>query len=181
MKMPLVVGALLSAVLALSSFAHAEEAKVENPVTEVGTVKIEWQDPDSYRDLKNNEIKHRFEQRFFDTITKNVNKETEKFFTPQQKLVMQVTDVDLAGDMRPTFGRTTDDIRVVKDLYPPRMTFTYQVLENDKVIIAGDEKLMDMNFMHKLSRVNERPFDAETNMLKDWLKKTIQPQLQATE
>ena len=91
---------------------------------------------------------------------------------------MQVSDVDLAGDMRPTFGATMGDLRVVKDLYPPRMTFSYQILEGEQVVVAGDEKLKDMNFMSNIRRINERPFDAETNMLKHWLKKTVEPQLQ---
>ncbi len=90
---------------------------------------------------------------------------------------MTVTDVDLAGDMRPTFGATADDLRVIKDLYPPRITFSYQVLENDKVIIAGDEKLSDMGFMSGIQSVNDKPFMYETKMLSDWLKKTVAPKL----
>lgn len=175
MKYLLIAGVLMSHVVI------AEEAELANPVTENGVVKIEWQDPKSYHDLKtSNEIQSRFENRFFETITKNLNKEAEKTLKPNQKLVMQVSDVDLAGDMRPTFGATMGDLRVVKDLYPPRMTFTYQILEGEQVVVAGDEKLLDMNFMSNIRRINERPFDAETNMLKHWLHKTVEPQLKDT-
>ncbi|BFL85791.1 hypothetical protein LFREDSHE_42410 [Shewanella baltica] len=90
---------------------------------------------------------------------------------------MTITDVDLAGDMRPTFGATANDLRIVKEIYPPRMTFSYQVLENDKVIIAGDEKLSDMGFMDGIKSLTDKPFMYETKMLTDWLKKTIAPQL----
>ncbi|AVV85201.1 hypothetical protein SPWS13_3492 [Shewanella putrefaciens] len=90
---------------------------------------------------------------------------------------MMVTDVDLAGDMRPTFGATANDLRVVKDIYPPRITFSYQVLENDKVIVAGDEKLSDMGFLTGIQPLNDKPFMYETQMLNDWLKKTIAPKI----
>ena len=170
----LVVGALVSSV------AIAEEVEVVSPITETGIVKVEWLEPDNYNDIKaSNELQSRFENRFFETMTKNINKQAEKTLKPNQKLEMQVSNVDLAGDMRPTFGATTGDLRVVKELYPPKMTFTYQILEDNKVIISGDEKLTDMSFLSRISRINERPFSAETTMLNDWLKRTVAPQLEA--
>ncbi|MCL1141173.1 DUF3016 domain-containing protein [Shewanella gaetbuli] len=175
MKYLIVVGALVS------HFAIADEAVEANPITENGVVKIEWQEPDNYRDIKtSNDIQSRFETRFFETMTKNINKQAEKTLAPNQTLVMQVTDVDLAGDMRPTFGATSGDLRVVKDLYPPRMNFSYQILEGETVVIAGDEKLRDMSFMQRLNRLNnDRPFTSETIMMQDWLKRTIAPQIEA--
>ncbi|WP_434950387.1 DUF3016 domain-containing protein [Shewanella sp. HL-SH4] len=164
----------------VSSVAIAEEVEVVSPITETGIVKVEWLEPDNYNDIKaSNELQSRFENRFFETITKNINKQAEKTLKPNQKLEMQVSNVDLAGDMRPTFGATTGDLRVVKELYPPKMTFTYQILEDNKVIISGDEKLTDMSFLSRISRINERPFSAETTMLNDWLKRTVAPQLEA--
>lgn len=159
--------------------AIADEASQSNPVTESGVVKVEWQEPKKFRDIKTtNERQSRFEARLFETLTKNIDKEAEKVLKPNQTLEMQVSNLDLAGDMRPTFGATTSDLRIVKDMYPPRMTFTYQVLEDGQVIIAGDEKLTDMNFMSHVKRVNSKPFEYETQMLKRWLNRTIAPQLQ---
>ncbi|MBQ4890627.1 DUF3016 domain-containing protein [Shewanella sp. MMG014] len=171
---------LLIAGALMCNVAIADEEVIENPVTEEGIVKVEWQEPKNYRDLKTaTEVKSRFEQRFFDTMTKNINKEAEKILKPNQKLEMVVSDVDLAGDLRPTFGATSaNELRIVKDLYPPRMTFTYRITEGDNVVIAGDEKLVDMNFMYGVNSTrNQRPFEYETRMLKDWLKKTVEPVL----
>lgn len=171
---------LLIAGALMCNVAIADEEVVPNPMTEEGVVKVEWQEPKNYRDLKTaTEVKSRFQQRFFDTITENINKEAEKILKPNQKLEMQVSDVDLAGDLRPTFGATSaNELRIVKDLYPPRMTFTYTITEDDKVIMAGDEKLTDMNFMYGTNSTrNQKPFQYESEMLKDWLKKTIEPKL----
>ncbi|MDO6620269.1 MULTISPECIES: DUF3016 domain-containing protein [unclassified Shewanella] len=174
MKYLLLAGALVCNV------AAAKDEVVVNPVTEDGVVKIQWQEPKKYRDLKTaNEVKSRFQQRFFDTMTKNINKEAEKILKPEQKLEMVVSDVDLAGDLRPTFGATSaSELRIVKDLYPPRMTFSYSITEGEQVIMAGDEKLVDMNFMYGThSTRNQKPFEYETKMLEDWLKKTVAPKL----
>ncbi|QYJ79258.1 DUF3016 domain-containing protein [Shewanella acanthi] len=168
---------LLASVLSVSAAWAAEEVKPD-PMTEDGVVKILWQNPKDYRDVKSSgDIQSRYEARLFETLTANINKEASKILKPNQKLEMTVTDVDLAGDMRPTFGATANDLRVIKDLYPPRMTFKYQVIENDKVIVAGDEKLTDMGFMTSSPSLSDKPFNYETEMLRDWLKKTIAPQI----
>ena len=168
---------LLAGVLSCSAVWAADEAPV-NPVTEDGVVKIVWQSPKDFRDIESSgEIQSRYEKRLFETLTENINKAAAKILKPNQKLEMTVTNVDLAGDMRPTFGATADDLRVIKDIYPPRMAFSYQVLENGKVIIAGDEKLSDMGFLSGIQSQTDKPFMYETQMLADWLKKTIAPQL----
>lgn len=170
-KTLLIVGALVSLNV------YADETK-EDPVTEVGVVKITWQGVDDFRDVKAvGDIQSRYELRTFETLTKNLNKTVTKNFQPDQKLEMVVTDVDLAGDVRPTFGATSNDIRVVKDIYPPRLTFSYKVLEGDKVIVAGDEKLRDLGFMQTVGVTNDKPLRYETKMLDEWLKNSVIPKL----
>ncbi|QDE32651.1 MULTISPECIES: DUF3016 domain-containing protein [Shewanella] len=169
---------LLLASIFFCCVANAEEEVTANPVIEVGVVKIEWQNPKDFSDIKtSNELQSRFETRLFETLTNNINKQAEKILKPNQKLEMIVTNFDLAGDMRPTFGATPSDLRVVKDLYPPRATFSYTITENGNVIIAGDEKITDMSFMYNTRRLNNKPFQYETTLFDDWLNKTIAPKL----
>ncbi|GGQ32478.1 DUF3016 domain-containing protein [Shewanella litoralis] len=169
---------LLLASVFSGQVAMAEDAPEPNPLTEVGVVKIEWQNPKEFRDIKTStELQSRFEKRLFETLTKNINKQAEKSLKPGQTLHMQVTNLDLAGDMRPTFGATPGDLRIVKDLYPPRATFSFTVNEGDKVIISGDEKITDMSFMYNSHRFNDRPFQYETTLFTDWLQKSVEPKL----
>ncbi len=161
--------------------ADADESKQEqaNPVTEKGIVKIEWQQPDDYRDIKAVSGKQsRYEKSVFEKLTKELSRDAAKVLKPNQKLEMLVTDVDLAGDVRPTFGATPSDIRVVKDIYPPRITFSYRVLEGEQVIIAGNEKLSDLGFMSSIrSASHSESLRHEMKLLEDWLKKSIAPRL----
>jgi hypothetical protein len=158
---------------------QADEAKVDNPITQIGAVKIEWQDPSSFRDIKTSSgIQSRYEARLFDTLTKELDKNAQRVLKDNQTLELVVTDLDLAGDMRPTFGATSvSELRIVKDLYPPRMTFTYRVLEDSKVIMVGDEKLIDMNFLHHVGMSKNNTAEYESKMLADWLKKTVAPKV----
>ncbi|MCG9695521.1 DUF3016 domain-containing protein [Shewanella sp. Isolate11] len=169
---------LMMAAVLLSLNVCAEEV-TPDPVTQEGMVNITWQGVDKYRDIKAvSEIQSRYEQRVFDVITKQLNKSVSKVFKANQTLKMQVTDVDLAGDVRPTFGATAShDIRLITDLYPPRLTFSYQVLEDEKVIMVGDEKLKDMGFLQTTGVTSNQPLRYEAKMLDEWVKKKIAPQL----
>lgn len=159
--------------------AQAEEAKADNLITQAGVVKVEWQDPSSFRDIKTSSgIQSRYEARLFDSLTKELDKNAQRVLKDNQTLELVVSDLDLAGDMRPTFGATSvSELRIVKDLYPPRMTFSYRVLEDSKVIMIGDEKLIDMNFLHHVKSTRNKTAEYESKMLEDWLKKTVAPKV----
>ncbi|WP_412499920.1 DUF3016 domain-containing protein [Shewanella chilikensis] len=168
---------LLVSALASGSVLAADKAD-ENPVTESGKVKIEWQSPKDFRDIKSaSELQSRYEKRLFDTLTKTLDKDVSSSLKDNQKLELTVTDVDLAGDVRPTFGATANDIRVVKNVYPPKISFSYRLLEGDQLVIAGDEKLTDMQFLDHVDRINSDSFRYEERMLKDWFQKTLKPKL----
>ncbi|MES2049408.1 MAG: DUF3016 domain-containing protein, partial [Pseudomonadota bacterium] len=70
------------------------------------------------------------------------------------------------------YSRLGRDIRVVKELYWPRMSFFY-VLKNEKneVVASAKEDIKDMNFMTSISvHANGSGFDYEEKMLNDWFK-----------
>ncbi|QSX36769.1 DUF3016 domain-containing protein [Shewanella sedimentimangrovi] len=166
--MTLVAGCMLAGA------AVAADEAMENPVTEQGIVKITWQEPKKFRDIESSgELQSRFEQRLFETLTKELDKSAQKRFKPEQKLELTVTDLDMAGDMRPTFGATTTDLRIVKEVYPPRISFSYRLLDKDQVIAAGDEKLINMNFMNDIRNYNDRPFMHEVRLLTQWVSKDL--------
>lgn len=169
-----IFGSSMNSVMA----AENEEQQV-NPLTEKGAVKIEWQKPDDYRDIEAVAGKQsRYEKSVFEKLTKQLSRDAAKVLKPNQKLTMVVTDLDLAGDVRPTFGASPNDIRIVKDIYPPRMTFSYKVLEGEQVIMAGNEKLSDLGFMSSIrSSSHSDSLRHEMKLLKDWLRKSVAPRL----
>ncbi|QYJ74905.1 DUF3016 domain-containing protein [Shewanella sp. FJAT-52076] len=174
MKFPMI----LIAGLFVASSAMADDAATVDPQTQDGAVKISWQEPKKFRDIKSSgELQSRFENRLFETLTKELSKEAAKSLKPNQSLELVVTDVDMAGDMRPTFGATTNDLRVVKEIYPPRISFSYQVLDGEQVVIAGDEKLTNLNFMNDIRPINDRPFSHEARLLTQWFDKQVAPKL----
>ncbi|TCN90634.1 DUF3016 domain-containing protein [Shewanella fodinae] len=179
MKIGYLFFASVLSIMSAGCAVATEDAAAANPVTTSGKVKIEWQSPDKYTDIRTaTEVQKRYEQRMFEELTKALDKASAKALKGKEKLELVVTDVDLAGDLRPTFGQaSTSDIRIVKDIYPPRINFSYRVLDGDQVIMVGSEKLRDMRFMDRISNIDNSSFRYEKALLSDWFENTVAPKL----
>lgn len=140
---------------------------------QAGEVKVTWQEPEKFTDIRpGNESKSGFQARMI--------KELDQIFADMAKKLpdayqwdVTVTDVDLAGDVRPFFRNTVDDIRVIKDLYWPRMTFSFNLKdEKGKSIASGTENIKDMNFLMRSGlATGNSSFRYEEQMLRDWFAK----------
>ncbi|OFI34247.1 hypothetical protein BFC17_19195 [Alteromonas lipolytica] len=141
-------------------------------------VKVTWQDPAAYRDIRpSNESRKGFRNRVFKSLSKYLNELAEAL--PQNEtLSLTVTDLDLAGEVWPTMRGGAADIRVVDTLYFPRMEFSYELKQGDKVVKSAQVDLKEMAFMNRISRA--RSNDAlryEKDMLKRWFDEEFQDTL----
>jgi len=153
---------LLCALTALVPLCHVQAADVE----------VKWSNPDKYSDIDAGE-EHRkhFKERIFKEFEKHFAKMAEKL-PEQQKLIFDVTNIDLAGDVNYGMKR----IRVVQDIFSPRMKFSYQLLNADNTVIKGEEvSLHDMGFlMHSGLKYRNKTLGYEKEMFDDWFRKTFE-------
>ncbi|NHQ88562.1 DUF3016 domain-containing protein [Iodobacter sp. HSC-16F04] len=136
-----------------------------------GEAKITWQNPEKFSDIRaSHEREDRFQERLF--------KHFDKVFTDlaaqlpsDAKLEITVTDFDLAGEINPRPGSRYNDIRIIKDIYSPKITFNYVFSYKDQ-IVSGAENLRDLNFMSGLGRSGQRAeFEYEEKMIRKWFAK----------
>ena len=136
------------------------------------TSEVIWTDYEKYRDIRpgNGSRKH-FRESTFHNIEKHIAKLAEKL--PEgQVLKIDVTDVDLAGD---TFAGGIDQIRIIKDIYFPRINFSYQLVSADGNEIESAEVILkDMSFlMGSRLRYRNESLGYEKNMLDEWFLETF--------
>jgi len=144
-------------------------------IASAGEVKVTWQDPDNYTDIRpGNENRTSFREQIF--------KELDQVFAGLAKKLpddiqwnVTVTDLDLAGDVRPMMGAGVSEIRVVKEIYWPRMSFNYTMTDTKGAMVAeGKEDISDMNFMMtRPINIGNGSFPYETKMIEDWFSKQI--------
>lgn len=85
-------------------------------------------------------------------------------------LKIVVTDIDLAGDVRVA---SMNGLRIYKNNYPPRMNFTYQLLDDKGKEIKSNEVIVkELGYMSTRAPLKYRNklFGYEKNMLDDWFK-----------
>ncbi len=150
----------LCTIVSLQSVAYA------------ATSEVTWTDYEKYRDIHpgNGSRKH-FRESTFKNFEKHFAKLAENL--PEgQVLKIEVTDVDLAGD---THVGGINRMRIVKDIFFPRMNFSYQLVNDDgSEVLSGKVELKDMNFMMTGSlRYRHDSLGYEKKMLDDWFGDTF--------
>ncbi len=89
-------------------------------------------------------------------------------------LAITFTDIDLAGDFEPWHGPNWDNVRILKDVYPPHLVFSYILSDSaGKVLAQGKENLLDMNYQMRLILDTSDSLRYEKDMLNEWLTKKI--------
>lgn len=143
-------------------------------------VDVQWQDPEKFTDIRPaNDSRKAYRERvmkkfagFFQELSANL----PEGYTWQ----VTVSDIDLAGDVDYFAGGAGSPLRVVKEIYSPAITFSHVLRDQfGEQVVAGEEKLRDMGFMHSLRSISKsEEFHYEKQMLQDWFDKALQPQLQ---
>lgn len=89
-----------------------------------------------------------------------------------QRLDVEVTDVDLVGEYEPWRGPDFNNVRIVKDIYPPRIDLDFTLYGADgKVLRSGSRSLRDLAFMARASAVDQDSLRYEKALIDRWLRK----------
>ena len=96
-----------------------------------------------------------------------------KMLPPGERLAIVVTDIDRAGNFEPWRPYPLRDVRIVKDIYPPRIDLRFQLFDaNGKVIREGARKLRDPGFMYDgLATSSNDSLRYEKGLIDRWLRK----------
>jgi len=90
-----------------------------------------------------------------------------------QRLVVSVTDIDMAGAFEPWRGRS-GDTRIVRDVYPPRIDLAFTLTGADGAVLKrGERKLRDPALLGRPGLSPSDPLRYEKALLDDWLEREL--------
>lgn len=161
----LFIAAMLAAT-PLMKAATAAPARDSNQRAQVVFV-----DPDKFTDARDSYTgTDAGRDAILDQLRDYMMSEAKRYIPDGDKLSISVSDVDLAGDFEPWRGPQWDDVRVVKDIYPPRIKLSFQLTDSTgKVIKEGTRDLRDLAFMMKITMsFRDDPLRHEKQLLDDW-------------
>ncbi len=138
--------------------------------SQAGTVNVAYVHPEAYTDARD---WNRDTDENLKTLTEHFQWLGQKYLPPDQRLQIEVLDVDLAGSLRPSsrWGM----VRVVgKPLDWPQIKLRYRLESNGKLLASGEESLSDMAYaLHLDSYTGRQPLSQEKRMLKTWFRSRL--------
>lgn len=162
---------LLAAALIGAAFLTGAPTASAKP-----TIEVKFDHPEKFTDAKDTfPGRSDGDSASLSGIKDFIETKAAKYMADGETLTITFTDIDLAGDFEPESGPSGSETRIIKGVYPPRLDFTYKVIDaNQKVVKEGQEKLRDINFQMRANPTNQDdPLRFEKDMLNDWMRSNL--------
>ena len=145
-------------------------AAAETPT--VARVNVEFFEPQKFTDVCDSYMGDPARSGYLPQIREYLVERAKSCVPEGQTLSVTFTDIDLAGDYEPWRGPNWSDVRIVKDIYPPRMKLSFRLADAEgHVIKQGERELRDLAFMMKITMAfRDDPLRHEKALLDDWLR-----------
>ena len=181
MKNMTLTGLALASLLMAGTAAAGPASNVADPqapraLTAEGPVQVQWNDPAGFTELRYS--RNRWEAQRGDWVTKlaeHLRKRATGQLPDGQQLAVTLTDIKRAGDYEPWHGPQMDQVRFMRDIYPPRISLQFTLSDaQGRVIDQGERKLVDNAYLYGSTRQSDTdPLRYEKRLLDDWLRREL--------
>lgn len=171
---------LLTAVLVLAACATSPTPPGGGPgqLPADGPVSVAWQDPLGFSERAQGRDRFELrEGRWVRELAGYLRERAAARLPAGQRMEVTLLDIDRAGDYEPWRGPQVSDIRIMRDLYPPRIQLRFRQVGPDGQILAeGERRLVGYDFLNRVPVAGGN--DAlrhEKRLLDDWLRREFPP------
>ena len=164
--------ALLVAGPVASKSRNVTDADAPRSLPAEGPVSVDWTDPAQFSDIRHSG--NRWEAKrgnWVEQLAQHLQKSALKKLPQGESLQVTFTDIKRAGSYEPWHGPNLHDTRIIRDIYPPRISLTFKRLDaRGEVIEQGERKLSNSAFLMGSTRFGDSdPLRYEKSMLDNWL------------
>lgn len=138
------------------------------------TVEVNFIEPDKFSDVKDRySSQDEANEYYLRQLKEHLERVAARRLAPGQRLVVAISNIDMAGDFEPWRSPQMQDVRIVKDIYPPRIDLSFQLLDvTGEVVSEGQRELRDLSFNMRASSVpTHDPLRHEKALLDDWVRR----------
>ena len=160
---------LLSFVTGLAAVCAGQAADEAKPGTQVTVTYVA---PEKFSDVRDDMTgSDRDRDRVLDEIRTHIESMARSYLAAGQTLEIQVTDVDLAGDFEPWHGINFDRIRILKEIYPPRMNLEFRLLDaQGRVVSEGKRRLQNLGYLMSIGMTGQDRLRHDKDLIRDWMR-----------
>lgn len=164
---------LLALAGLVPALAFGVSPKASSSTKNTGRAEVVFLEAEKFTDVRSslNDTGDRYG--YLDNLRDHVGKLSSEYLPEGQKIQVTFTDIDLAGDFPPVRGASMDHVRVMKDIYPPRVAFSYRVTDaSGAVIKEGKDELTDRNYLTTAALTDRSdPLRYDKALLSDWFRR----------
>lgn len=162
---------------ALFGLAVVSPALAEEPASQNAKVKVELVNPEKFTDVRDAYLpSDKGQLANAELVRDYIVKKAGNYVPDGYTLSVSITNIDMAGDFEPWGKPGADDVRIVKDIYPPRIDLSFKLVDSaGNVVKEGTRELRDLSFMMKLDIRRSDSFRHEKSLIDDWVSKDLKP------
>jgi len=106
------------------------------------------------------------------TLADHIAYRADRMLPPGEQLQVTIDDIKLAGAFEPWRSPDAQDIRFLKDIYPPRMDLHYKLIDADgRVIREGSRRLRDLAYLQHTTPTSTDQLRYDKRMIDDWMRR----------
>ncbi len=142
------------------------------PTRTIARAEVNFFEPSKFTDVRDSMMGDYERTTYLDQIRDHLL-EQAKYYVPEgHTLNVTFTDIDMAGEFEPWRGPRFDDVRIVKDIYPPRVALSFRLVDAEgNVVKQGKRELRDLSFLMKITMgFRDDSVRHEKALLDDWLR-----------
>jgi hypothetical protein len=146
--------ACLALVVSLTACASSGPQLVTDPsqpraVGEGSAVNVHWADPAGFSELRYSQNRHEAARGdWVVELADYMQEKIAKTVPPGDRVDVEIVDITRAGEYEWLSRATSDDIRVLRDVYPPRMTLNFRHVDaSGNVVGEGERKIADLAYL----------------------------------
>lgn len=165
------LGSFLIATL-ITSASVALAAPEASSAVPRATATVELIEPEKFTDFKSSHLGGSAETRH---LTRELQRETNrlaaKHLPAGYRVMLRITDIDMAGEYEPERGSPSDQVRIMRGVYTPKIEFAYSVTDAEgNVVASGERRLTDVGYEMRLRSPRRDELMIETELLADFFR-----------
>lgn len=170
----------LFAALALCACAGVRPLTVTDParpraLPDDGPVGVRWQDPARFAELRHSFNRHEAARGdWVVQLAEHIRERAAAGLPPGERLDVEILDVERAGEYELPWA-DTHDIRVMRDIHPPRMRLHVRRTAADgRVLDEGERRISDLAYLLGPQPLSSSdPLRYEKRMIDRWLRREL--------
>lgn len=166
---------LLCSASLLGGCATAPAASPSAVVPNSARVQVTYANPQDFSENRQFGAQDRFNRvDYLGPLRAHLIRRAMQTLPPGQQLQVTITDLKLAGAYEPWHGPRLDRVRIMRDIYPPRIDLRFKLTDSNGVVLReGSRRLRNLAYLQTgAGRIGDSdPLHHDKALLDAWLRR----------